>query len=339
MTDLTINYFLHSADNEAEFRLLGVERLEGIKEKLIPSFTEEGHKVSITKFFDGIDDHRWLVKNLVHNSDTETSVYLDAWMNNRHEEFLSQTKKSNRTVVSKLQFGTLVEVEFGFIPNVKKLNGDIRTNKRYPDTIHKGEMHKRRLCVVVKADSGRVQVVPVTSQAPSSTGDLTVCQISDASLADLIGYNDPAIPSYAICHMIKTVALTRVLPPLARQNGARAAYRNNRYSKKLNGADRHAFKESLSHAVGLTDYYGLKEKVNEYYQELKGLKPEKENLAEQVAQLIQEKTVFEEMARRYDTLLEIMTDWRMGASGDNLVEARAYIEDEITEYATILSGD
>ena len=39
MTDLTINYFLHSADNEAEVQLLGVERLEGIKEKLIPSFT------------------------------------------------------------------------------------------------------------------------------------------------------------------------------------------------------------------------------------------------------------------------------------------------------------
>jgi len=42
---------------------------------------------------------------------------------------------------------------------------------------------------------------------------------------------------------------------------------------------------------------------------------------------------------RYDTLLEIMTDWRMGASGDNPVEARAYIEEEITEYAAILSGD
>ena len=91
--------------------------------------------------------------------------------------------------------------------------------------------------------------------------------------------------------------------------------------------------------MGLTDYYGLKEKVNEYHQELKDLKPEKENLAEQVAQLMQEKTIFEEMARRYDTLLEIMTDWRMGASEDNPVEARAYIEDEITEYAAILSDD
>ena len=339
MTDTIIKYFLYTNDQEAEPQLLGVERFEGIKEKLIPSFSEESHKISITKFFDGYDDHRWLVKNLIHNSNTETSIYLDAWINNRREEFLSQTKKSNRSVISKLQFGTLVEVEFGFIPNVKKLNGDVRTNKRYPDTIHRGEMHKRRLCIVVKAASDRVQVVPVSSQAPRSTGDLTVCKLSDASLADLISYNDQAIPSYAICNMIKTVALTRVLPPLARHDGARAAFRGNRYSKKLNNVDRQAFKESLSHAVGFPDYFDLKEMVDVYYQELKDIKPKKESLTEQVVQLTKEKTVFEEMATRYDALLEIMTDWRMGASGDSSAEARVYIDNEITQYVAILSED
>lgn len=344
MTDLTINYYLHlEADNtdgdEPEEQLLGVERFEGIKEKLIPGFSDEGHKVSVTKFFDGQDDHRWLVKDLVHVSDTETSLYLVSWDNNRHEEFLSQTKKSNRAVISRLQFGTLVDVEFGFIPIVKKVNGDVRTNKRYPDTIHKGEMHKRRLCVVVKADSGRVQVVPVTSQPPNSPGDLSVCQVSDASLTDLTGYNNPAIPSYAICRMIKTVALSRILPPKARQRGVRAAFRDNRYSKKLNGADKAAFKQALSHAVGLTDYYDLKEKVSEYYEELKELKPEKEGLTERVTLLTQEKADLEAVARRYDTLLEIMTDWRMGASGDSPAKAREYIEVEVTEYAAILNED
>lgn len=319
--------------------MLGSERYRGIEEKLIPDYSEGGHKVTITKLFDGFDDYRWLVKGLVHVSNIETSVYLSARANNRSEEFLSQTKKSNRAVISKLQFGTLVEAEFGFIPSVKKLNGDVRTNKRYPDSIHKGEMHKRRLCVVVKVDSGRVQVVPVTSQAPSSTGDLTVCQISDASLADLTGYNDPAKLSYAIGHMIKTVALTRVLPPLARQRGARAAFRDNRYSKKLNGADKKAFKQALSHAVGLTDYYDLKEKVGEYYQELQTLKPENESLANQVAALAEEKAGFEAMAKRYDTLLEIMTDWRMGVSDDGPDEARVHIESLVTEYAAILNED
>ncbi|MGE0013299.1 MAG: hypothetical protein AB7S62_13820 [Azoarcus sp.] len=344
MTGLTINYFLHveaeAAEVEgAEEELLGVERFEGIQEKLIPGYNEEGHKVSITKFFAGRDDHRWLVKYLVHVSDSETSVYLEAWKNNRREEFLSQTQKSNRSVISKLQFGTLVEVEFGFIPSVKKLNGDVRSNKRYPDTIHKGEMHKRRLCVVVKADSQRVQVVPVTSQAPGSFGDLSVCQISDASLADLIGYNDPAIPSYAICRMIKTVALTRVLPPISRQRGTRAAFRDHRYSKKLNGADRAAFKQALSHAVGLTDYCDLKEKVSEYYRELQVIKPENEILAKQMVRLMREKADFEAMAERYEVLLEIMTDWRMAAAGDSPEMARAYIEAEVTEYAAILNGD
>lgn len=281
------------------------------------------------------------MRSLVHRSDAETSVYLEAWRENRQEEFLSQTKKSNRSVISKLQFGTLVEVEFGFIPSVKKLNGDVRTNKRYPDTVHKGEMHKRRLCVVVKADSGRVQVVPVTSQAPDSSGDLSICQISDASLADLIGYNDPAKPSYAICRMIKTVALTRVLPPLSRQRGATAAFRDNRYSKKLNGADRALFKQALSHAVGLTDYCDLRKKVSEYYRTLQVLIPEKEGLVKQVTRLTQEKADFEAMTKRCEALLEMMTDWRMGVSGgsDSLEDVRACIEAEVTDYAAILNGD
>jgi len=342
MAQLIINYYLHleaeedSEDRREKRQLLGVERFEGIKEKLIPDYDEEGHKVSITKFFEGYEDHRWLVKNLIHMSETETSVYLEAWKSNRQEEFLSQTKKSNRSVISKLQFGTLVEVEFGFIPKVKKYNSDVRTNKRYPDTIHKGEMHKRRLCVVVKADSGRVQVVPITSRKPDSSGDLSVCQISDASLMDLVGYNDSAIPSYAICRMIKTVALTRILPPLSKQRGTKAAFRDNRYSKKLNGADVARFKQALSHAVGLADYYVLKERVSEYYQELQAIRPENESLVGQVAQLMREKADFEVMASRYEILLEIMTDWRVGVSGDSLEKARAYIEEEYRVYATIL---
>jgi uncharacterized protein YifN (PemK superfamily) len=341
MVGLIINYFLHSnADGEGAIpELLGVERFEGIKEKLIPAYDAAGHKVSITKFFEGREDHRWLVKGLVHESESETSVYLEAWGGNRREEFLSQTKKSNRSVISRLQFGTLVEVEFGFIPNVKKLSGDVRTNKRYPDTVHKGEMHKRRLCVVVKADSSRVQVVPVTSQAPSSSGDLSVCQISESSLTDLVGYNDPEISSYAICRMIKTVALSRILPPLSLQRGTRAPFRDNRYSKKLNGADKTAFKQALSHAVGLTDYYELKEKVSSYFNELQKLKPQNEELIDQVTRLTQEKTDSDEVVKRHEVLLEIMTDWHVAVSGDSLDKARAHIDKEITEYAAILIGD
>ena len=330
MTDLTINYFLHTEDESSEIKLLGTERFEGIEENLIPGYSVGGPKVSVTKFFEGFDYHRWLVKNLVHVSRTETSIYLSAWANNSNEEFLSQTKKSKHTVISSLQFGTLVEVEFGFIPTVRKVNGEVRTNKRYPDTIHKGEIHKRRLCVVVKADSSRVRVVPITSQTPITAGDLSICKINDESLADLTSYNDPEIPSYAICGMIKTVALSRILPPLSLQNGVRAAFRDNRYSKKLKSRDKSAFKQALSHAVGLTDYFDLKEKVSEYYQELQVVKPANE-------EMMQEKADFEITSNRYDALLEMMTDWQMGVSGENADNARAYIEAEITEYTAILN--
>lgn len=340
MTCLTIKYYLYTEpEPEAtsfEMPLLGIETYEGINEKLIPNYDEVGHKVSITKFFDGYEDHRWLVQNLVHISDTETAIYLEKWKSHRLEEFLSQTRKSNRSVISKLQFGTLVEVEFGFIPNVKKLNGSIRTNKRYPDTVHKGEIHKRRLSVVVKADSGRVQVVPITSIPPDSPGDLSICQISNASLADLIGYNNPDKSSYAICRMIKTVALTRVLPPLSRQARTKSPFRDNRYSKKLNRPDITAFRQALSHAVGMTDYYDLRKKVSEYFKELEIVRPHNEKL---VAQLEIHKADYETMTKRYDALLEILTDWRMGVSGDTPDQAKAHIEAELVQYLAILNED
>jgi hypothetical protein len=337
MIELIISYFLHSDEEEAESQLLGVESYQGIKEKLIPDYSAQGHKVTITKFFEGYDDHRWLVKGLDHASITETSIYLEPRVNNRQEEFLSQTKKSNRSVISKLQFGTLVEVEFGYIPLVKKSNGDVRGNKRYPDTVHKGEMHKRRLCIIVKADSSRVQVVPITSQEPNSLGDLSIFEISSASLRSLIGYKNPDILSYGICRMIKTVSVSRILPPLAIQSRTTSAYRDIRYSKKLNGVDQKAFKESLSHAVGLTDYYDLKEKVGEYYQELVALKADCDSLSQQVEQLTEEKVLFEELKNRHDALLEIITDWRMGASEDSPEKARVYIENEVAEYLAILN--
>ncbi|MCH8544218.1 MAG: type II toxin-antitoxin system PemK/MazF family toxin [Alcanivorax sp.] len=344
MTGLIINYYLHSGvgqavDEGVGGRLLGVERFEGINEKLLPSYDENGHKVSVTKFFEGYEDHRWLVKGLVYISTIETSVYLEPWKSSQREEFLSQTKKSNHTVIGRLHFGTLVEVEFGFIPRVRKLNGDVRSNKRYPDTVHNGEMHKRRLCIVVKADNARAQVVPLTSQAPESPGDRSLCPIGAGSLSDLVSYNDPTIPSYAICRMIKTVAHSRILPPLSKQRGATKPFRDNRYSKKLNSADRATFKQALSHAVGLADYYDVKEKVSDYYRKLEAANHENENLAEQVVRLTAEQARVEAVASRCEALLEIMIDWRRGVSEDSLEQARAYIETELTDYMAILSGD
>lgn len=89
----------------------------------------------------------------------------------------------------------------------------------------------------------------------------------------------------------------------------------------------------------MPDYYDLKEKVSKYFQELNDIKPANEKLTEQVSQLTMEKSAFGVMAQRYETLLEIMTDWRMAYSGDSSDEARAYIEAEVTEYTAILNDD
>ena len=334
MNELIINYYLNSDYYNADKQPLGIEKKIGFQENLIPGHSEDSHKITISNIFEGHSAHRWLIKQIIHDSNNETSIFIEPRVNN--EEFLSQTKKSNKHVISRLQLGTLIEVEFGYIPVIKKINGDIRSNKRYPDTIHKGEIHKRRLCVVVKANGNRVQVVPVTSQN-SSVRDLSTFELSFNSLKDLVGYNAHNITSYGLCNMIKTVSISRILPPLARNNRTRASYRDNRYSKKLNGSDCKKFKESLSHSVGFPYYSSLKEKVGDYFNELEDLKRENLAIKLEVEQLKNEKCEYEVMEKRYNTLLEIMTDWRMGASEDSEEQAKKHIENEITEFDIILN--
>lgn len=333
MTTLNLRYYLHQEGEDSK-QLLGAEQLDSIGETLIPDYSDGGHKVSITKFFNGIECHRWLVKDLVHDSASETSVFLAAWKDSGNEEFLSQTRKAKRNVISSLQFGTLVEVDFGFIPKVKKSNGSVRTNKRYPDSIHHGEIHKRRLCVVVKADPSRVQVVPLTSKEPGSDGDLSICPISDQSLSTLAGYSSSAVQSYAICRMIKTVAISRILPPLARQGKTRSLYRDVRYVKRLAKRDKNAFKAALSHAVGLGDYEDVKKKLGESAKETIELESSNQRLEE----LLEEKEASrKELRERNEVLMEILVDKFREGQHDSTEAVKARIERDIVSYKAILN--
>ncbi|WP_155858670.1 hypothetical protein [Acinetobacter sp. BMW17] len=95
------------------------------------------------------------------------------------EEFLTKTLKDNKArghggINQLLHKGKIVEVEFGHYHNVFKIakNKKLGTNKRYKSTVQNGEMHKRRLAIVVKVQpNNMVQVVPITSKEPQSEND------------------------------------------------------------------------------------------------------------------------------------------------------------------------
>tara|TARA_R110000765_G_scaffold425778_1_gene539570 strand:+ start:5112 stop:6122 length:1011 start_codon:yes stop_codon:yes gene_type:complete len=260
---LTI-YLLHGTTDE-----LGREQSQGISEILFPdvNYVQNKHAITITKMFAGQQCHRWEVKSVDHPKANEIIIGLVPRIPRQPEIYLSQTHKVKRSVISLLRKGTLVEVDYGYIPSVKKCSGDTKSNKRYPDVRQLGEMHKRRLAIVVKASGARVQIVPISSSEPP-IGDRACFEMARSSLEKLTHYNDKSKRSFAVCSMIETVALTRILPPLAkpvRKGGRQEPQRSDGYPHKLSNIDVQALDKALSVTVGIGDYNEIKVKNTELY--------------------------------------------------------------------------
>jgi uncharacterized protein YifN (PemK superfamily) len=336
MTTILINYFLENIniDTDTEAVLLGSEQLTGITEALLPNFTDDGHKISITKFFEGNEHYRWQVVNLDCSNHAAISVHLKPRVDAINEEFLSKTRQSNKSIISKLQLGTLVEVDFGFIPRVIKMSGILRSSKRYPDTIHHSEMHKRRLCIVVSAVWPTVQIIPVTSRAPKS-GNNAIFQLSEASLSNLSDYNDKKKKSYALCNMIETVAASRVLPPQAYKKGPGWKHRNTSYTQRLTNEDTAKVKSALSHSVGMDDYDKIKRDYAIFFEKSRKLSLLNEEYTadiEQYSNIIQELTKYEGL---YNSMKEVMIEWHM-ALGKNITTAEEEVNKQIEEISAVL---
>lgn len=287
MPTLHIKYFLTQADPARPATLLGREEYHGITQCLVPDEREESHVVTMTKAFDGVNNLRWRVDKVEHPSAVDASIFLSDWEPTVPEVFLAEAYKLQRGILSSLTFGTLVEVDFGYISFIKKSDGAVRSSKRYPDSLQTGEMHKRRLCVVVRATRRGVQVVPITSKTPD--GDASCAhEISHESLKNLTNYCSGDIRSFAIPSMITTVSFNRVLPPLSRTDKRRQEMRDGRYNNRLKGDDKKGFHLALSHSLQMQDYFPLKERDLDQRATIKGLKAELAGRDAQIAQLIEE---------------------------------------------------
>lgn len=274
--EITITYRLAS-----NATVLGTEKSTGITEVLFPDANYFQNPITITKMFEGQSTHRWLVVAVFHPSVTEIVVDLNPRVPQEVEIYLAKTYQSKNSVISSLQKGVFVEVDYGHIHSVKKSCGATKSNKRYPDLKQVGEMHKRRLAIVVKASPNGIQIVPITSKKPSNPGDKSIFIVNPDSTQNLVHYNDTSKTSYALCNMIETVSLNRILPPLAyptKQGGRRAPERSTGYPHKLISTDRKLLDAGLSTSMGFQDYLDLKTKYPALFKE-------SEQLKEQIKQL------------------------------------------------------
>ncbi|TKF78637.1 hypothetical protein FCV62_11515 [Vibrio kanaloae] len=348
MTTLTINYYLDSVGAEPQTErtnseavkdsplLLGTEESSNITQVLCPKGSLD-HKVTITKFFQGQDVHRWLITKIESSSNTVTDIFVTPRTPTKKEVFLTKTRKSHPNIIKKIQKGTLVEIEFGYVQEIKRLDGEIRTNKRYPDMLHQGEMHKRRLAIVVGVKGSLVRVVPISSEEKQDLRDKSIFEVSCNSVAELLNYNAPDKSSYAICNSMQTIAMSRILPPLSKQENKPFPYRDNRYPHKLIVNDLKNLEAALSASIGCGDYQTVKEERNSLKVKLAGKQARLDELESRINELTEENERLQPIDFKFEALRELMVDWKRNLCCISVDEAKAELDAELEETLGILS--
>ncbi|WP_408598353.1 hypothetical protein [Pseudomonas sp. PLMAX] len=279
MDTIVIRYLEQVKDRATDaisVSLLGKETYSSISEALMPGSGD--YKVFCIKKFTGVANYRWYVEGVEQLTapgvvPVEFTVTLSTIFGTVGEEYLQQTLTKTRSSLNKVvQPGTVVEVDYGFIQTVGREDGVLRTNKRYCDTLQKGEMHKRRLAIVVKANRGVCQVVPVTSNDPGSS-DKTSFQLSRATLDLLPAWGSSGKDSWAVCQMVEPVSVNRILPPVTEYQvrGQPRRGRNTHYTLRLTEAEKALLKNSLLHSIGVTDYQQTKTRLTETRDQLQAL--------------------------------------------------------------------
>lgn len=325
MTTIIIRYFEQIKDPASSAITLvplGTETLESISEALLPSVS--GHKVFCIKKFTNVANYRWYVESVLRLSDlgvkpAEYVVTLSKLFQSLvAEEYLQQTlTKTKQSLPSLIYPSTLVDVEYGFIQAVAREDGELRTNKRYCDTLQKGEMHKRRLAVVIRAAKGVVQVAPVTSEAPAA-GDKTCFQLSRDTLDQLATWGGSGKDSWVLTGMIETVSTSRILPPVSYYTvGQRKrSGRSTHYKLRLTADEKQDLKTSLAHSVGITDYPQIKASLSDAKQQLAAVPEMAANLAAAVAK----NAALEAMVSELRLVEEVAKDWAKGMGDNSLAE-------------------
>ena len=208
-------------------------------------------KVTICcKAFSGQQTTRWQVMSIepcVGASPTLVRIILQ-----RHNAAVRNLAETVAKVGVKLKElmhpGKLVEVEYGHIPQVVGLDGLFAGNTSFFDMHLRGEMHKRRLAVVLSIGNGTLQVAPVTSKA-GYAADPTRVPISRDTLASLPFYANSGLESWVLCGMVTSVAFARVLPPS--YAGHRGESREHSYPARVSSAERREIMLGVSHSVGM----------------------------------------------------------------------------------------
>ncbi|MEZ8789292.1 type II toxin-antitoxin system PemK/MazF family toxin [Vibrio splendidus] len=338
MMKVTYHLYDDVEKQKEKLKILGSEVYEQINEQLIPDASNKN--ATITRYFHGRAEHRWLVRSVDLNG-YDVLIVLEP-RNIEGEVFLPQTiKKLKRSAMELLRFGTLIEVDFGFKMLVYKEGGTCQTSaKRYPDVVQNQELHKRRPAIVLKTTRRGVQVVPLTSQEPEDYAtNSSVFKLSNESVKDCVTLRNK--DSYVLSHLIQTVSFSRILPPLSIYKSAQTQRLEN-YRVRIDRTDERALSTALANNVGLKDYYDNKAVLRDTKKELVELQDSFDTLNLDMEKLTidsnQLEKSLEDIQLKYDTLRELLKDQYLRAEVCDKSNVDSQIDNEIEEFRALVSA-
>ncbi|WP_122588805.1 type II toxin-antitoxin system PemK/MazF family toxin [Pseudomonas viridiflava] len=280
--------------------LLGQEIFDDICEALIPR-VDPNSKAFLVKRFNGTQNYRWDIESVsrVANSNAPITyeVIVSQYPTAQPIVYLSTTQKKTLAPLNKIvKPYSLVEIEYGFFQDIIKENGDVTSNKRYTNTLQKGEMRKRRLGVVVKVNNSSLQVMPITADC-TQAGGKNVIELGQGTLSQLDFYGGGK-RSFALCDMVATVSANRIYPPA--QAGTKI--RSTSYKLKLNKSDRSSLIIAMIQSSGYSTYI-------EDLKELADLRHSNAVLKAEIEELNVYKKLAEVMSGDIDGDLRVARDW------------------------------
>lgn len=244
-------------------KILGKLLLSGIESVPIPNVDKYEH-LFIRRKFTGHEGTVWRVSSSYIYFDIREKHPIFGFELLEHresfsEEYLAETaSKARLSGKSYLRRGTLVEVDFGFIPSFSSISGKPKKASDCWDVVKQGEMHKRRLCVVLTVGENRAQVLPITSK-PVSPADKSAFELSESTLERLWFYGNSGKSSFVLCGLPQTVSFERLLPPTGSGKGSDKKKRNTNYRITISKSEQELMQTCLMNSMGvLAQVEGLK---------------------------------------------------------------------------------
>lgn len=287
------------ASGAATYVVLGTESHHNIEEVFLPSKPSPGNPIFFTKKFVTHTEYRWEVidTNVDLTAAQQTYVVVLKQRPQIEKEYYLQAILAARrnSAVHVLRPWSIVEVEFGHALNIGKTNGDIRSNKRYTDTMQRFSMPKRRLAVVNQVLSQRddlIQVLPISSSQPQPHEK--ACVEVTADLTTMVNYQKR---SWAVCRMMQTVTASRIIAPLIQRVPHAPEVRDKGFKSQIRGAVRDALKDAIMYGVEagsrVADTHALVQAKSEAAQ----LSRQVTALTQKIAQLEQNAVIYERWAK------------------------------------------